>query len=69
MNLFQIDLKTLISKLNFLNHNAPKWLDTLLKSCTIFFKIFKVCLAIWKDYVLKDYCINYTFHHNMDSFP
>ena len=38
---------------NPLMHNVPKWSDTLLKSCSIYCKIFKVCLTILGQYALK----------------
>ena len=38
---------------NPLMHNVPKWSDTLYKSCSIFCKIFKVCLTILGHYALK----------------
>ena len=43
-------------KLQFLNplmHNVPKWSDTLWKSYSIFYKIFKICVTILGHYVLK----------------
>ena len=33
--------------------NVPKWSDTLYKSCSIYCKTFKVCLAIFGRYVFK----------------
>ena len=38
---------------NPLMHNVPKWPDTLQKSCSKCFKIFKVCLTILEHYALK----------------
>ena len=38
---------------NPLLHSVPKWSDTLLRSCSICCKIFKVCLAILGHYVFK----------------
>ena len=38
---------------NPLMHNVPKWSDTLQKSWSKCFKIFKVCLTILEHYALK----------------
>ena len=46
-------MRLLSLNLNILMHNVPKWSDTLLKSCTICCKIFKVCLTILGFYALK----------------
>ena len=42
-----------IKKFNPLMLNVPKWYDTLLKSCSICCKIFKVSLTILGHYALK----------------
>ena len=38
---------------NPLMHNVPKWSNTLLKSCSKWYKISKVCLTILQHYALK----------------
>ena len=42
-----------VDHLNPLMHNVPKWPDTLLKSCSKYCKIFKVCLTILGQYAFK----------------
>ena len=52
-NKFYILLGKKSDLFNPLMHNAPKWSDTLKKSCSICCKIFKVCLTILGRYALK----------------
>ena len=44
---------------NPLMYNVPKWLDILLKSCSIPCKIFKACLTILGHYELKAFNSSY----------
>ena len=49
----QISICSLCNILNLLMRNIPKWSDTIQKSCSNSFKIFKMCLTILKYYAFK----------------